>query len=711
MSDPSSPPPLRLSEWTSPPANPPEPGSSAIPEHPPPPPRPAPLPIGEMARARPERPAFKSAPGEDVRKDDAPPAPATTPPQTKFKPSPTVFQGFDLLRLPLGILRRWWLWLPLAAIGAVLGFLGGMKAFSVSATVSVRLMSRSPQTFAVSTSSYVPSRVQGATLLGALGSPQVAREVAEKMGGDLTAREIQSMITIEEIRKTDFVDIVVTTPFDVKKTAEIATLWAREALAFTSKLQAEESGEMKRYLEEQLARTDRELEAVNQKIVAMREESGVVDIEKEMDAYLKNISDIDLKNQTALIDLDGVNFQLEALRKEIRKHSPSFEELKTEEAKLQEMAEYYTDQNPIYLEALSRVEALREKVRNEVDSPDVPLSDFTGTYVGNALYLQILDLESRKENLLLQTKEYAKLLAESREKLKDLPGKAMIAGPLMENSQALRAARDVLIKRIQEVAVFQEVAPGYYRLFKTPTAKDVAVSSRKGKLVFAGIAGGFFFFLIGAVGAAGLEFLDPTVRTPAEAESAMECKSLAHITTASKKQLFAQSLRPQDVWAAVIGGLAASRARVFWMPVSAGGAERFWALLLEAGESMSLKILVVHAGGVPASALDRLPRIALSDLSTPPVTGRQFLLELPADATADDVRSTITKIRSAHDAFQEIWIEVGGLVREPVAAFSREYPDTIMLCALNVSDRDFWHTQRTLLASKKSLRGVVAIDR
>ncbi|MFZ4773831.1 MAG: hypothetical protein ACOYM3_00615 [Terrimicrobiaceae bacterium] len=685
MKEPS---PLRLSEWsaaakddlTSPPLPPVGPS--------------APAPTTGNERPRPQ-PATPEAAREQV------PAPAR-------KNSPTIIQGFDLLRLPLGLLRRWWIPLSLGFIGLAIGLVGGLKLFKVSSTVSVRLMARNPQSFAVSTTSYVPSRLQGATLLGALASPQVAREVADKLGKDLTPKEIQAMISIEEVRKTDFVDIVVTTPFDAERTAKLGALWAEEALAFTSRLQADESGEMKRYLQEQLRRTDSELERVNAKIIAMRREAGVVDVEKEIDVYLKSLGDLDLRYETARIDLESVDYQLAALHKEIPKHSKSFEELKAEEAKLQEMGDYYTDQNPIYQEALERVNTLRTKVEKELTSSDVPLSDFTGTYVGNALYLQILDLESKQKNLTLQRAQLEDMRKSEREKLKDLPEKAMIAGPLLETSQSLRAARDVLTKRLQEVVVFEEVAPGYYRLFKIPTARDVTVSSRKGKLVVAAFFGGFAFFTLGLLAAAGLEFLDATVRTPGEMEAALLCSSLAHLPVAKKGDQ-ASNLRPQELWADVIGALSTGKTRVFWAPLASRQAGQFWDALLEAGRSMDLRILLVHLAGEIPERLASLPRIAPHQLQTPPHDQGIVLLELPPDLSAEKCREIVSRIKTAQPYYQEIWIETTGLVREPAASVSRDFSETILLCSLGAADRNFWQTQRTLLATNRPLRGAVAL--
>ncbi len=685
--------PLRLSEWSSPGGSPP----------PPPVRPPSGLPPGDLSKDFSEQ----STPQKSSAEVLAPPAPGTKPP-VAFVPSPTVFQGFDLMRLPVAFLRRWWVPVALGLVGIVLGLLAGVKMFTVSSTVSVRLMARSPQNFAVSTSSYVPSRLQGATLLGALASPQVAREVAGKFEEGRTAGELQAMVAIEEIRKTDFVDIVITSPFGAVETAKLATLWAEEALRFTSRLQADESAEMKSYLQEQLQRTDKELEEVNKRIVAMRQEAGVVDVDKEIDAYLKSLADLDLRYETGRIDLEALELQLTSLRKEIRKHSPSFEELKTEEAKLAEMAEYYTDQNPVYQEALNRVEALRKKVKDEIDSQQIALSEFTGTYVGNALYLQILELESKRENLILQQKQLQSMRETARTKLKDFPEMAMIAGPLLESAQTLRTSRDALVNRLQEVGVFQEVAPGYYRMFKAPTVKDVAVGSRRNKLVFAAGAMGFVLFGIGLLGLTALEYFDPTVRTPAEAEVALQCRTLARIPSAALQKK-SSGIRPQELWAEVIGALSSGRTRAFWTPVPTPSATTFWEALLEGGRSMGIRVLIVHLSGELPSPLKELPRIAPHQLQNPPDSEPIVLLETPTTPSEISNGELVEKIHAAARSYQEIWIETSGLVREPVAGILREFPETIVLCALGVSDRKFWNTQRTLLTIHKPLRGVIPI--
>lgn len=698
-----------MSEW-SPPGSPPDPPAVQHPGATPPPPAPViPPPAGPPAGAQ----AAKDRPAAAAPKNPAQenlPAPVLGGDAPAFKASPTIFQGFDLMRLPMGILRRWYIPAALAIAGTALGAILAWAVLPVKATVSVRLMSRNPESFASSTSSYTPTRPQGATLLGALASPQIAREVAAKFGGGVRPDELLEMITVEDIRKTDFVDIIVTTHFDAARTADLARLWSEEALRFTSKLQSDESGETKAYLEEQLRNMSADLDKVNKEITAIREQAGVVDVEKEIDTALKNMADLDLRYETVQTDLQAVDRQIASLRQEIRKHGPGFEELRAEENKLASMAEYYTEQNPVYQEAKDRVDKLREKMNQDTSADGATLSEFTGTQVSNALYLQIMEAEGKRDNLTLQQEQLQKMREGAQKKLKELPQLQMQAAPLLERAQSLRTAQDALMKRVQEVGVFRDVSPGYFRLFKVPSAKDVFVGSRIKKVAIIGFAGGIFFMAIGMLAAAGLEFMDATVRTPAEAEAALESRGLARIPPATPKTVAGVLARRQDLWASVIGPLSTGRMRALWGPVFTPGSELFWEALLDAGRSMGIRVLVVHLSGDIVPLLGKLPRITMQQLQAgadgdEPVV----LLELPATLSPQRVKGIVETIKAATKNYPEIWIEASGHVHEPMASVLREFPEPVMLCALGIADRSFWKTQRALLGVHRPLRGVVSI--
>ncbi len=696
-----------MSEWSSPGSAPKLPAVQPPPPAQPPPGSPSALP-----------PSAPPAPARDIPSSGTPknpaqenlPAPVLAGGAPAFSPSPTIFQGFDLMRIPSGIRRFWFIPAAFALAGAIIGGGLGWAFLPVKSTVTVRLMSRNPQSFASSTSSYTPSRPQGATLLGALASPQIAREVAAKFDTGIRPDELLEMITVEEVRKTDFVDIVVTTSFDAERTADLARLWGEEALRFTSKLQSDESSETKAYLEEQLRSMSAELDAVNKQITAIREKAGVVDVEKEIETALKTMADLDLRFETVQTDLQAVDRQLASLRQEIRKHGPGYEELRAEESKLASMAEYYTEQNPVYQEAKDRVEKMREKMNLDTASSDNTLSEFTGTQVSNALYLQFVEAEAKRENLTLQQEQLRRMREAAQQKLKDLPQLQMKAAPLLERAQSLRTAQDALLKRVQEVGVFREVSPGYFRLFKMPAPKDVFVGSRLKRVLVGGMAGGIFFLGIGLLAAAGLEFMDTTVRTPAEAEAALESRGLARIPRPSPKAKQAVMARRQDLWASVIGALSAGRVRAFWSPVFTPDSGLFWEALLDAGRSMGIRVLVVHLSGEMPSQPGDLPRITLQQLQAHAVSEEPaVLLELPDTLAAQKVKEVVETIKAAAKSYPEIWIEASGLVREPMASVLREFPEPVMLCALGTSDRSFWKTQRALLGVHRPLRGVVSI--
>jgi hypothetical protein len=692
------PPPLRLSDWSDTPA-----GGPGTPQ--PPPALPSDPPASEAA---PPRLDPTGAAAVNPAQDNLP-APLLGGGDQPFPHSPTIFRGFDLLRIPGGTLRRWRIPATFAMTGAILGVAAGALLLPVKSTVTVRLMARDPQTFASSTTSYLPSKPQGATLLGALASPQVAREVAAKLG-DVRADQLLDMISVSEVRKTDFVDIVVVAPYDAERTAQLAQLWGEEALRFTRGLQADEIRETKAYLEEQLNGMNSDLAALNREITALREEAGVVDVPREIESALNTISELDLRQETVATDLEATERQVASLRQEIRKHGPGLEQLRTEEEKLAQMAEYYTEQNPIFQETKERLDKLRAKMDADMNSPEAPLSGFTGTEVGNALYLQIIEAEGKRDSLVLQRDQLSKLLEAARQKLKELPQMQLAAAPLLERAQSMSLARDALLKRLQEVTVFAEVSPGYYRLFKVPTARDVYAGSRMKRVATGGAAGAFVFFFLGLLVCAGREFMDPTVRTPAEAEAALGARGLARIPAPFEKSRETVLAQRQQLWAASIGALSAGRVRAFWTPVPTPGADIFWQALLEAGRGMGIGILVVDLSRELEAALSELPRVAMSELSSsvaPP--DHAALLPMPALPAGAKAREMAETLKAAGRHHPEVWVVATGPLHESMARLLREFPEPVVLCALGQADRDFWKTQRALLGEHRPLKGVVSI--
>lgn len=662
--------PLRMSDW----------GQSPAPSAPPPP----------------------GPPRKEIGKPTAPPPGVEPPP-------PTIWRGFDLLRLPRGLARRWFVPVPLALLGALLGFGAASYLFQPTAMVTVRLIIRNPQAFAVSEQSYSPSKLQPNTLSAAIRSPQVAREVAGRMGLNVPPAPLLGMIEVTEIKRTEFVDITVTTPWTREETANFASAWAEEAIRFTRKLQADESVEMKKYLEEQVRRNDAGLEEVNRRLSEFSEKRNIVNTEKEMDQYLASIADMNVRYEIGRVDLQACEHRLKSLSEEIRKHSPTFDDLKKAEIKLQELSEYYTDKNPVFLEESDKVEALRRKVNEELQATDLRASDFTGTFVGNALYMQIIDLEAKRDSLTRQNEQVKKMLDEARVRLKELPAVALEMAPLMESAQVLRASRDVLLKRLQEVEVFESLAPGYYRIFKTPAPKDVVISGRFNKLVMLVVLGAGFFGGLGLLVAAGLEYADRTVRTSAEGGAVLGAPCVFALPF---QRVVSRPHFSQELWAAVIGPLAApARLRTFWQVCPGRQTDLFWSSLLEEAQSAGVRILVVHLAGDIPSKLQALPRVDDPYPAPGEEAPRQALWILPTATGLDTLPQVSAALHAARDRYNDIWLSGTGAVREPASSLARLADRVVMILTLNVEGRDFWNTQKTLLVAPRALDGYLAMDR
>jgi hypothetical protein len=187
--------------------------------------------------------------------------------------------------------------------------------------------------------------------------------------------------------------------------------------------------------------------------------------------------------------------QLTDLEKTIRHHSPLELSLKAAQEELANLRSTYTDDNPLVQAKLEGIAYLEKQLATLGDGHDVNLESFTGTPLGNQLYLDIIALRSR----LAETTDLIGALEKQREttaeRLAEFPA-------IITQYDALRAKRDSFIsqlslmsKRLKEAEIFASGSPGYWQMFQPPDVRQVVPSSlvRKPLLLgAAGTAGGAF---------------------------------------------------------------------------------------------------------------------------------------------------------------------------------------------------------------------------
>jgi len=599
----------------------------------------------------------------------------------------------DPLRLLAGLWkRRRWV-IAACLIGTLLGLAIGAFKTKTRYKASVQLIKRDlPSAFRVGEAgeAFRPRQLSAGTLVGTASAAQVLQRVAAKAG--LPLSQVQGNTEAAEQRNTDFVFLTLYGFKSKEATADTANIWANEVVLFTRDLQCQESREIRQFLQTQVDATDAELTKLREHILEFSRREDLVDADKQITSSLGSVGEVDLKFQTAHIDLDTLRFKIKGVEAELRRQSPLADKLRTAQAELDDLRAQYTDKNPLVVEKQAKVDALQAQLQRASDNEHADLSSFAGTFLGNTLYLELVQGRNEEKALEKEVGEYAKLRDQAQEKLNAIPQKAAAFAQLALRKQSLEMARNLLFSRLREAQLFEEDAPGYYRIFSPANPDRIEVRSKATKAAMFTVGGGILFALMGLVAALGCELLDPKLRTSREAANAFRAPLFASIPRTG-----APAALGFELWARWVGARRnPGLPRVVWAPCLSGDEHLFWDLLLERAASLLTSLRVIDCG-TPPLAPSRHQNVCIERIDA-----TRFSI---AEAQALGAR-----LREECQEGNEVWIRLAGQVHEPLTTLGRCGLPALVLVPLHAEANEFWKTQAELLAKTVvSPAGVVSV--
>ncbi|MEI6350199.1 MAG: hypothetical protein WCP06_03725 [Verrucomicrobiota bacterium] len=587
----------------------------------------------------------------------------------------------DPLRLMAGLWKRrkWVLFSLLAGVALGLG-LGLLKA-KTRYKANVQLIKRDlPSAFRIGETgeAFKPRQLSGGTLVGAAGAAAVLQRVAAK--SSLSQSELQSSIEVAEQRNTDFVFLTFSGFKSAAETANVANLWANEVVQFTRELQCQESREIRQFLQTQVDATDAELRKLREQILEFTKREDLVDADKQITSYLSSLGEVDLKYQTARIGLETLNFKIKGVEAELHRQSPLADKLRAAQSELEDLRSQYTDKNPVIVEKLAKVKALEEQVKQAEANSQADSSTYAGTFLGNTLYLELVQLQNEAKAVAREAEEYDKLRTQERAKLNAIPEKAAAFAQLGLRKQSLEIARNLLFSRLREAQLFEENSPGYYRVFSPASADRIEVRSKLTKTAIFTVGGGAFFAFVSLLAALVMELLDPMLRTPWEAAKVFRAPLLGSLPKTG-----ASSALGFELWARWVGAeRTPGRPRIVWSPSPGEDEQLFWNLLFERASSLLPSLRVIDCGSMP------LPPSAYRKVCIERIDAENFSI-----AEAQQLGGQICE---SCRGGSEVWIRLAGPVHEPLTTIGRCGQPALVLVRLHAEETEFWKTQGELLA-------------
>jgi len=602
----------------------------------------------------------------------------------------------DPMRLLGGLWKRKsWIILGLL-LGATLGFGLGLLRLKTRYVITVQLIKRElPSAFRVGEigEAFRPHQLSGGTLMGTASSINVLQRVADKSSPPVSVDELKGSIEVKDMRNTDFVFLTLSGYKGRVETAKLANLWAAEVVQFTRDLQSQESREIRQFLQLQVDKTDADLRTLNTEILEFSRRENLVDADKQIDAYLRALSEVDLKCESTRIDLETIDFKIKGIENELRRQSPLIEKWRNAKTEVEDLRGRYTDQNPLVVEKLEKMKDLEKEIKEAEGKDNEDLSGFAGTALGNTLFLSLVQFQDEKKALTLQKEELEKLREQERVRLNAIPEKAAAFAQLSLKKQSLETARNLLFSRLREAQLFEDNAPGYYQIFAPAGPNDATVKSRLSKTIMFTVGLGIFFAFAAAAMALLVELLDPRLCTGSEAAKAFGAPLFATLSeTGAGPSLGA------EVWARWIGSWShPARPRIIWSPSPGPEDQEFWTLMFERASTLlpSLRLIDCGADGFAAEI---------------PASIRIEQIETEAFSIAAAIQLGERLCNEARTRREETWIRLCGPVHEPLASLAKCGEPPLIIVRLNAEESDFWKTQNELIQQTIGrIAGIVAV--
>lgn len=423
-----------------------------------------------------------SLPSGDPSASDS--ARAPEPPRFRF-PLP-----FDPLRLAAGVLTRWqWLVagvLVFAVIGTILGVHLTRPTYAVSVSLIKR---RSPQTVQASQTgnSFHPSDLNDATLLATLLAGDPLDRALRRVGNNIDPAAVRSMVEAVQLEGADIFFITYHSPISPQDAFDFSTVWAEEINIYTQKLQQAEAREVRVILQKEVADLEKKIAETNRQILEFSKEKDYLGGDSQVSAALSKLSQIELQLEAARTSVASKEVELKNLIEQIRHQSPIESQLKTAKEELANLRATYTDVNPLVQTKLQSIEYIESQVALLGANRDAGFESYTGTPLGNEIYLSIIGLRNELQEAKSQIGSLEKLQQQTAERLAEFPGIVSGYDALQKKRSAITEGYTLMSNRLREAEIFASGAPGYWQVFQAPDLRHITPSSLVKKPAILGI--------------------------------------------------------------------------------------------------------------------------------------------------------------------------------------------------------------------------------
>ena len=388
-----------------------------------------------------------------------------------------------------------WPWIVVGAIlfgtlGAFIGVKMTHQSFSISASLIKRRVPQTVQTSEIG-QAYRPVDLNDATLLATLLASEPLDIALKRSQNPISPADIKSFVEANQLEGTDIFYITYHSPISPQDAIAFTSLWAEEINSYTQRLQQTEAHEVRLILQKEVAELEKKIEATDLEILNFSKEKDYLGGIAQVSAALVKLAQIELQLETARTTAQTKTQQLESLTEQLKRQSPIESQLKTAGEELANLRATYTDANPLVQAKLQSIEYFTSQIKSLSEKGEAELDSYTGTQLGNQLYLAILDIRNELLDAHSQIAALEKLYESTSSRIAEFPGIISTYEAYQKKRDALAEGLSLMSNRRKEAEIFASGAPGYWQVFQAPDPRGIIPSSLLKKPILLGAASSF----------------------------------------------------------------------------------------------------------------------------------------------------------------------------------------------------------------------------
>jgi len=458
--------------------------------------------------------------------------------QEKARVETPVRLPFDPLRIFEALRRKWYWWFGSALICGLAGFF--LKARESSTAVTMQLVRREiPVLFRASEKGEAiqPQYFSDLTLHSFMKSPEFLKRVHEKSKHQVG--DLYGGVTIDAPEGSQLLTLELTGNYKPEEAVEILNLYGEEFIQFTKEMQTRGLKEMITFLEARLADVAKDLKAVNREMDTFSVEGKFLNADKQVEAYLAQLSDLEIKVDTARIELG----------------TQDLKKLQLEREELARLSSQYTDLHPSVMKQKSKIAALEKTMSasQEAGQGKINLIKDPGS-----IATKISSESPQAQSLAKQLEELKAIQEKVQSKLNNLSEKSLGYASTKTRFTTIDTLHTILSSRLREARLFHDSAMGFYQVVAPASLDRASITTSKRKSLMLGFAGALMGLTLMVGFITVMEIFDSKIRTSADLQRVTGLPLLASVGNLNAMTAAAQAKWAFRTWTIIKGKMDGS---------------------------------------------------------------------------------------------------------------------------------------------------------